>query len=163
MQASGSFYQFEHRIKFLDSKGDPIQGVRLEVYDVDGNKAFNYPVSDFSEDLECDSELSEEIVFHHVRMGVEFAWGYDYLIIPSGGVPVFDCRFFYRGREIYAIDYASLNSEGLKRTANRERTVKRMWTWPQNVPRNLPFHWQFSPGEKQDIEFVINEKTVRLE
>jgi hypothetical protein len=131
MYWDGGYGQDEFQLTFLDQTGKPVPGVQLRVEDRDGRNYFHYPVSDYLPDRPVASDDAGLMVFHHVQTsGVEFSGHTTFLygLIPVVRIPgpKFVCRFLYREREVWRIDYSELaHPEGPQNSAK----VKRSWKW----------------------------------
>lgn len=130
----GGFALAEYQITFRDADGRPVEGVQLRVEDQRGYAFYHYPVTDFLPDRTPISGPDGLMVFHHADGGCEFG-GKCWLLfglIPVGehSSPVYVCRFFSQGHEVYRVRYSELNSWRYE-TSEKVEKVKRRWKRPQ--------------------------------
>jgi len=129
----GAFLQAEHRIRFLNANGEPIQNVDVVITDRLGKHAIGYPVSNYSGRGSLRSNGDGEIALCHVSKPVEFSFkkGYYCYFIPyeHGGIPEYTLTYYLDDKPIYHHAYFDLDSNFLQTHSNvdafpiRERTV----------------------------------------
>src|SRR5438309_1625619 len=97
----GGFHQAEFRLRFVDAEDRPVSGVTLLVTDALGQRANCYPVSDFHEGAELQSDEGGILTFHHVGLGPEYSGRirHVFFLIPIGKrtAPIYYCRFYRNG------------------------------------------------------------------
>jgi hypothetical protein len=108
----GGFKQAEFRIRFVDSSGRPVQGIKLAVNDASGKHSYCYPVPDYHEDSTPTTGGDGVMVFHHINLSPEYSGKVAYLffLIPIGNrsPPVYYCQFSKQGEllcEVMFNDY----------------------------------------------------------
>lgn len=163
----GSFSTAEYQIQFVKLDGTPQKNVQLRVENENGEIAFNFPVSDYHSKRIPSSDSEGVITFHHVKRSVEFSGKcrYMFLIIPVDEkqcrAPVFYCRFYYKEKEVYAINYAELNMDFNAQSELPSHTIH--WKWPEEWPDGFPN--KLRPiGEENETEmlFPILRKRIVL-
>ena len=128
----GSFGQAEFQLVFQDQDGNPIQGVELCVVDRKGQNYFHFPVDDYVPGKIPTSDRDGLMLFHHVSRGIEFSGRTYYVLfaipITEPSLPTYDCRFLYKGQEVYRIAFGELDS--WKGLLNDVSNVRRRWRTP---------------------------------
>ena len=167
----GHFPPREYQIVFRDASGHPLQGVRLQVEDEQGNQCLGYPVTDFVAGNAPTSDADGVITFHHVWLGLEFGGRDAYLfwLFPVGDhkPPSFVCRFFWGDQEVWRVPFRDLRPpDGSRRVA-----VRREWDWatcrvadhdalrPQRDV--LPWPGEFARQPRGDVPIPIENRAVR--
>ena len=134
MTWDGRFAQGEYQLTFVDGTGTPLDGVQLQVEDLDGNIYYHYPITDYLAARIPKTDTSGTITFHHVSDYLEFGGrctrlfgGFSFGDCKS---PAFICRFLLHGNEVYRCSFDELN-----RSARQSGTeLKRRWDWAENMP-----------------------------
>ena len=167
MAWSGSFSMAEHELEFTRPDGTPIQGVELSVEDAIGEKAFYYPVNDYTPRVRLLSGKDGLLTFHHVQQGVEFSGTCRFLffVLPVSGrctSPEYFCRFTYRGAEVFRIKYSELNRAA--RTTDSALVKELKWRWPEGTPDRLSAEQitVHRGDEEETIQFPVIRRDVIL-
>ena len=130
----GRYFDAEYQITFTDQHGKPVEGIQLQVEDLEDHVYHHYPVTDFLPGAVPTSDKNGLMVFHHLSyFGVEFSGRIRYILflftVEEKRGPNFICRFIYKGNEIHRIPFGDMNHwrEGAWEEVAR---VKRQWKLP---------------------------------
>ncbi len=124
----GGFPSAEFRLRFVDEHGQPVPGVRLEVFTQAGGPSPHYPVNEFRPGHVVESDADGRMAFHHVSRSLEFGGRERRNLLgmefgESSG-PRYACAFFHEAREVYRIPYNKLSPHSYDLP-----TVEREWTF----------------------------------
>jgi len=112
-QWDGRYPRIECRLKVLDTNENPIQHVKLNVYNDYGNLSYKYPVAEFTEQHSPSSNENGVIIFHQTKSGLQFGGlctNYLGLIeIGRCDPPDYYLIFLLNEREIYTLRFVELN------------------------------------------------------
>ncbi len=156
----GSFSQAEYQIEFLSQDGKPIEGVKLEVQDEQGNIRYGYPVTDYYTGSTPTSDENGVIIFHHVRYFAEWGGGFFFGLSCGSSMPEFDCIFTRNGEILHSVKYGDLDREVKKDRPIIIREVSiydkqsTEFAWKDNDP-NYPIHIV-----EETLEFPIVEQKI---
>jgi hypothetical protein len=153
----GGFPQAEYHLTFVDASGKPINGVVLAVIDRDGNPAYHYPVSDYSDGSAPTSSDDGIIAFRHVGGGMEFGGGCWrlFFLIPIGrcNPPEYECVFSRGDEVIYRCSYTAFSTGEDWQNLPVRREV---WAPPRNAPEKVRRH----EGMR---DFRVVRRTIQVE
>lgn len=178
----GGFPSAEFRLRFVDEHGQPVAGVRLEVFTQAGGPSPHYPINEFRPGQLVASDADGRMTIHHVGQ-MEFGGReYSNLVGMKFGEthsPDYDCVFSLEGREVHRVGYRKFYPwrEGMP-------TVERDWsfeTWSaeqwdaydfdlnhdgtfdreERVARTYVI-WNFELGKSARKRFDIVEKTIAI-
>jgi len=141
---SCAYPQREYELTFVDSLGNPIEGVELKVEDIRGKEFFCFPVTDYLPGQTTKSDKFGVMQFHHVRTGVEwdeFGWSlFGLFDIHTTKSPVYICRFLRDGMEVYRVAYGKLpHWDCPGRRWEDVPKVTRRWKWSAMIPNQMIF------------------------
>ncbi len=111
---------------FVDSNGKPVQGVSLRVEDHNGNPCYRFPVTDFTPEHMPTSDREGKLTFHHVGVYADLTTFPGKRRLFGITPPVYYCRFFKDGQEIYACTFHDLY---LMSRTHEETQIEKDWDW----------------------------------
>jgi len=141
---SCGYLQLEYELTFLDSGGNPIEGVELRVADQRGNEFFCFPVTDYLPGHRPKSDKDGVIRFHHVSTGVEWD-NYGCLLfwhipVQTTSSPDYVCRFLLGGKEVHRVRYRELPDwDWPGKHWEDVPKVKRKWEWSAIIPNEIKY------------------------
>ena len=112
----GGFPSIECRLRFVESNGNPVPGVKLTVHNKAGGVSHFYPVDEFVPESPVTSDDEGWMVFHHVSRGFEFG-GKDYrsvfgFTLSEAKSPYYECVFSLVDREVFRTHSTSTTASG---------------------------------------------------
>lgn len=161
----GGFQQVEYHINFLDEYRDPVKGVRLNVFDSQGNTSLGYPVSDLTEDLIPTSNDKGEMIFHHVGLSPEFGGKCCQLLFmfPIGKCewPKYTLQFVLSERPVASFEYSDFEAPGRMADWKNLLIVTRKWEQRGSSSPSLPEHLRIENRRlPPQLDFYVISKTI---
>jgi hypothetical protein len=141
---SYGYGQIEHELTFVDTAGNPVEGIELRVEDQQGNEFFCFPVTDYLPGQTPKTDKDGVIRFHHVSTAVEwdnYGWSLFWCFpVQTTKSPVYVCRFLRGNEELYGLRYDELPDWDWPGKGWEEvPKVKRPWNWPTMIPKEIRY------------------------
>ena len=133
----GGFPSQEYRLQFVTADGQPVPGVRMEVFTQAGGRCYLYPVEEYVPDNPILTDADGRMTFRHFGRSLEYGGrtttnvtGIKY---HDDGDPQYDCAFVLDGREVHRVRFNSL----IPRDQKNRTVVLRTWRLSEWVTREL--------------------------